>query len=372
MFVFIGLDDVSEEDNEVIDDDDQVERVDVVSVDDQEETIELVSDETPVDPPVTIVESGQLIDGSDEGEVFQVPDGSAENASNLDNLEDPIGLRDVSINAGAGNDTLDQNGGELDGEDTRFFLVNSTIHARAGDDVIEAAVENSLLDGGDGNDTITAFGSFSGTITGGDGNDLLSASNSGATHLPVAPLTVDGGAGDDTLIGGGENTTLLGGEGDDLIIYRGFSTATTGDGGAGNDTLQVETFAFDPDGRDGLIDVTGGTGSDLFELNINGFYEATTVVDVAATVALESFRVTDFEPSTDQLQIEIDDPADGFTLANARLENGVSGEAQLILRYESDALPNREISIRLVTTSEVSWSDIEFVGQNIPTLQPLT
>jgi Ca2+-binding RTX toxin-like protein len=78
-------------------------------------------------------------------------------------------------------------------------------------------------------------------VRGGDGADLIS---SATVPFSSANLTLDGGAGNDVLIAGRNDTTLLGGAGNDLLI-----------GNAGDDTLNGGS------GRDILV---GGGGHDLF------------------------------------------------------------------------------------------------------------
>ena len=67
-------------------------------------------------------------------------------------------------------------------------------------------------------------------------------------------IVVDGAGGNDTLLGEGP-ITLYGGSGNDDLIWRGAHGAngTVGYGGSGNDHLN-------------MMDMTGGTGNDTFEL----------------------------------------------------------------------------------------------------------
>jgi Ca2+-binding RTX toxin-like protein len=81
------------------------------------------------------------------------------------------------------------------------------------------------------------------TINGNGGNDAIRAVSS-IGNLPLnTPVTLDGGAGNDTLVGGNRADLLIGGNGDDSL-----------DGGDGNDSLQGDN------GRDILI---GGNGDDV-------------------------------------------------------------------------------------------------------------
>ena len=87
------------------------------------------------------------------------------------------------------------------------------------------------------------------------GDDVFTAGNGLA---PLIHLTVDGGAGNDTITGGDGNDTLLGGDGNDVIT-----------GGRGNDTLiggnGDDTFIWNP--GDGSDTVEGQAGTDTLLFN---------------------------------------------------------------------------------------------------------
>jgi Ca2+-binding RTX toxin-like protein len=80
-------------------------------------------------------------------------------------------------------------------------------------------------------------------FTFGDGSDRL-YSDMTVPRLPIA-MSVDGGGGNDVLIGGLLDDSLFGGPGDDVV-----------DGGAGDDDLL---------GEDGNDSVDGGSGVDLLD-----------------------------------------------------------------------------------------------------------
>src|SRR3954447_23340640 len=98
----------------------------------------------------------------------------------------------------------------------------------------------------------TAFTAVSVTAGGGDDEVRIQG-------LPLDGITTDGGAGNDTLLGGPAADTLIGGAGNDLI-----------DGNIGADVVSLgsgnDTFQWDP--GDGSDTVTGDTGTDT--LNFNG------------------------------------------------------------------------------------------------------
>lgn len=110
-----------------------------------------------------------------------------------------------------------------------------------GNDTIDCtnASPGKLIQGGEGNDTITGT-AFIDIIYGSGGNDTLT-----------------GGGGDDVLFGGAGDDTVTGSEGDDILI--GEAGADTLSGGVGNDTL---------DGlpADGSMDtLNGNAGTDICE-----------------------------------------------------------------------------------------------------------
>jgi Ca2+-binding RTX toxin-like protein len=104
---------------------------------------------------------------------------------------------------------------------------NVIANATNGDDIVSVtgAGPNAQVGG------LPAVISVPGAVAGSDrvtvnalaGGDVVDATGLAATS---ALLTVDGGDGDDVLLGGAGNDTLLGGAGDDVII-----------GGPGNDTI---------------------------------------------------------------------------------------------------------------------------------------
>src|SRR5262249_7064232 len=87
------------------------------------------------------------------------------------------------------------------------------------------------------------------------GDDNFSATGNLAALIQ---LTVDGGAGNDTILGSNGADTLLGGDGDDFI-----------DGQQGNDTAVLgagdDVFQWDP--GDGNDRVEGGDGTDTMLFN---------------------------------------------------------------------------------------------------------
>ncbi len=155
---------------------------------------------------------------------------------NADNL---FGGRNAdSLIGGGGNDTLR---GEDDKDTLSGGLDNDSVLGGSG---------NDSLCGDDGNDTIK--GGFDiDILRGGGGNDWLDGEE--------GRDTIYGGAGDDTIASDyGSGSDLIFGEaGDDLIeVYNGM----VANGGDGDDKLLRGT------GANGQYTLTGGTGSDVFDL----------------------------------------------------------------------------------------------------------
>ncbi|MDP3847970.1 MAG: calcium-binding protein [Pseudomonas sp.] len=150
------------------------------------------------------------------------------------------------IAAGSGNDEIFGLGGndQVDGGDGNDHLLGGdgadALSGGSGTDLLEGEGGNDSLHGGEGNDT----------LNGGAGNDALYG-EAGNDSL-VGNGLLDGGAGDDSLDGTGQ---LIGGDGNDRLKGQGFDTLR---GGAGNDTLEAHSDAWDQ----GSNTLEGGAGND--------------------------------------------------------------------------------------------------------------
>jgi Ca2+-binding RTX toxin-like protein len=149
------------------------------------------------------------------------------------------GVESIAVRALGGADRITVD--DLSGTDVRN--VSTDLNATAGgddgaaDEIIANATNNAdvvSVSGSAGNAQVSGLAarvSVSGAVPGSDrvtvdalnGDDVVEANGLSADS---ALLTIDGGEGDDVLIGGAGNDTLLGGLGDDVLI-----------GGEGNDVL---------------------------------------------------------------------------------------------------------------------------------------
>jgi Ca2+-binding RTX toxin-like protein len=127
----------------------------------------------------------------------------------------------------------------------------------------------AYVDGGAGDDTIIGS-NFSDDLRGGDGNDTLIGG--------AAADRLDGGAGNDLLIGQAQNDTLLGGDGDDTLV-----------GGAGNDTLNGGNGKDVIDAGDGDDTIVIQGAQAQFDVILGGAGTDTIQVTGADAVVLASY-----------------------------------------------------------------------------------
>ena len=132
-----------------------------------------------------------------------------------------------------------------------------TVKGTKGDDVIEVLGQGGSLTVAGLPELVTISGSEATdalVVAGGAGNDTLSA----ATLFANTVLTLDGGAGNDVLLGSRGNDRLLGGDGKDFV-----------DGNQGNDVALLgagdDVFQWDP--GDGSDTVEGEAGTDTLVFN---------------------------------------------------------------------------------------------------------
>ena len=148
----------------------------------------------------------------------------------------------VSMDGGAGNDTLTAGG------------AGSTLVGGEGNDCLTGSYYDDSIDGGGGNDCI-AGNAGKDTIGGGDGADTLLGG--------PGDDSIDAGAGNDRVSGGDDRDTIRGGEGDDTLLgENGFDTIY-GDGG--NDSLVGGVGSDCMFGGDGNDSLDGGNSDDYLD-----------------------------------------------------------------------------------------------------------
>ena len=185
-------------------------------------------------------------------------------------------ISDATIDAGAGNDTIDAifcgsrlsiNGG--DGNDSIHNCgTNSTIEGGAGNDTIYNMnyVSNVSISGGAGNDSIRNWeDSNNVTLNGGDGADTIETSG-------TYSIIVIGGTGDDVITNTNDNADVLykysDGDGNDSIVgFNDLSTLQIG-GGTGTYSSQQSGSDIIVTVGDGKITLVGVAS--LSTVNIDG------------------------------------------------------------------------------------------------------
>lgn len=205
-------------------------------------------------------------------------------------VEALVGIR---LDGGAGDDLLSADATLLggDGSDTLIGGAgDDSLDGGAGDDVLFAGTGNNTLIGGAGNDTILVDGTdFADSITLSEAGGILAISVNGQAgsniHSQVErivingtggndvidaatvilPLLIEGGEGDDSIVGGTGADFLSGGRGNDTLL--GLAGIDSLQGGEGNDSLIGGTGndqVFGGDGSDAIV-WNNGDGSDLIE-----------------------------------------------------------------------------------------------------------
>ncbi|MBC8105706.1 MAG: calcium-binding protein [Anaerolineae bacterium] len=191
----------------------------------------------------------------------------------------------VDLNALGGADSITIN--DLSGTD--LTAMNIALAGTLGGSSGDAQADTVIVNGTNGNDAIDVLGSGTSyavvglpalvnVSTSEGANDALVVNALGgsdkitATSLPagVTKLTMDGGAGNDSLLGSQGADVFLGGDGDDFVF--GDNGADTALLGAGNDNFQ-----WDP--GDGNDVIEGQDGQDVMTFNGSG---ASENVDIAA------------------------------------------------------------------------------------------
>ncbi|WP_423298271.1 calcium-binding protein, partial [Arcobacter sp. YIC-310] len=155
------------------------------------------------------------------------------------------------IDGGANNDTIDYSGSEFDSHKINANLSTNTITADGADSDTVTNVENIIgtnYDDSDINtiDDIIIGDNKANSINGMAGDDsLVGNDNDDIIRGGTGYDTIDGGADNDTLYGDAGNDLILGGTGEDSLYGNADDDVLDGgdnddylDGGAGNDTLK--------------------------------------------------------------------------------------------------------------------------------------
>ena len=180
------------------------------------------------------------------------------------NIDEVVGTAYNDVLRAASLDTI------LDGGDG-----NDTLYGGAGNDTIETGAGNDLVFAGEGNNTINVNGGGNDTINAGSGNDTINVRGAGNYTINagggnnivninfagnVGTSVVNTGTGDDAIaITGGANNTIVDAGGDNTITIDSAAANNNVTTGAGADIVTVN-------GVDNVVDT--GAGNDI--VNVNG------------------------------------------------------------------------------------------------------
>ncbi|MGD9638417.1 MAG: beta strand repeat-containing protein [Alphaproteobacteria bacterium] len=252
------------------------------------------NDKLYIDAADTIIDGG---DGDDtaylqEARTFDLTSSNIEKVYGstgddiIDGSNSTVGL---TLAGNDGNDTL--KGGV--GDDT---LVGGSgadeLYGGAGNDTIQIDAADTIIDGGDGIDTVylqeaitfdlaasniekalgsTGYDIIDGsnsaadlTITGREGNDTLKGgTGNDSLNGDTGADKIYGGAGDDTLVGGSGADELYGGAGDDILYIDAADTII--DGGDGYDAVILQEAMFINLTASNIEEARGSTGNDIID-----------------------------------------------------------------------------------------------------------
>jgi Ca2+-binding RTX toxin-like protein len=268
----------------------------------------------------------------------------------------PAAVNSLVVRTGPGGDDLTIRGNVVSVDDTstlgatldtspdRYVVedpgLTGHLEPAGGDDLVTTDAPGLTLDGADGNDTLTGPG----PLVGGPGNDLLkpttpTTSVAGGPNDPAgadrvsyervgSPLSitltgagavsvngsatvtgvedVEGGSGNDSIVGDDAANVLAGGAGDDTIDGRGGVDDL--DGGVGSDTV-----SYASEGAGVVVSLGAGTGGPAGAVDVLHSFEGVATGAgndlVSGTAAPETFTLG---AGDDQLNAgEGDDTADG-------------------------------------------------------------
>ena len=185
---------------------------------------------------------------------------------------DLVGLERINVDALGGPDLVTVN----DLKSTELANLNLDLSGTPGGTAADGQHDRVEVNGTDANDAIAISGNASSVVVSGlrtmvtvehqDPSDELAVRGLGGNDVLSAPmlaaqaiaLTLDGGAGDDTLAGSQGSDLLLGGDGNDTIDGNGGADRALM--GAGDDS-----FVWDP--GDGSDTIEGEAGADTMRFN---------------------------------------------------------------------------------------------------------
>lgn len=298
--------------------------------------------------------------GGDDNSVNTTANGDGGN----DTITAGINHLDFTTDGGAGNDSIIvSSDGESAisggaGDDTiRFDGEGGTVAGGAGNDILDitsggAGDSAVTVTGGPGDDFI-GVGRDNLTAEGGEGNDRLqrSFSSSGTYENSV----LNGGAGNDLIEATGDNGILGGGDGEDTLSGGRTDEGNLLDGGDGNDLLQSDQFLRGDGAAVQSDTLSGGAGSDSFEIGIE-------ILDENPDPGTPLAILTDFDPAVDAVRLEVGGRLGSPEFQDVTLtENALTNSTDALLRFADPAgsAPDTFALIRFEGVTGLSAEDLD-------------
>jgi Ca2+-binding RTX toxin-like protein len=260
---------------------------------------------------------------------------------------DVNGVENINVTARGGADTITV--GDLTGTDAK--QVNIDLSGTPGSGQGDAAADSVLVNGTQGADTITIASSGASVVVNGLAAKVTLTGSEGANDS----LTVNGLGGDDTINasnlnagqvkltinGGTGNDTMIGSKGDDTFVWNPGDGSDTINGGAGNDTLLFNGAAINEKmeisangGHARLTRDVGNITMDLdnvesIDVQAKGGSDTITVNDLAGTdVSKVNIDLGGADGQVDTVVINATNGNDVITLTNNNGVVTVSGLAE--------------------------------------------
>lgn len=235
----------------------------------------------------------------------------------------------------------------------------NTIDGGSGNDILKGdSNDTTNMTGGAGNDNITGGSDTAGeTISGGAGNDVISGGG--------GKDTLNGDAGKDTITVGSATASVDGGEGNDTVLMESNLTfGTTIVGGAGTDTLDIETAAVASAGS--VV-----SGFEVLDLDYAGVADLDNFANnTFTTVSLGAFDYGDIDSIRNET-IEIDAVLAGDTAFVLEDATGTSDSISLELSGNAAVNQAAVITIAGVETINILTTDDNDTGYELKTLDTL-
>jgi len=294
----------------------------------------------------------------------------------------------IILNGGSGNDTLT---GSALGDQLNGGAGLDVLNGGAGADTLTGGTGNDTLTGGTGNDTIDGQdgddaiiwndGDDNDSIDGGSGRDVLTFTGSNDAGEGDVITVGDPGGGRTTInrtmgatiaaallnLGTVESITINTLQGDDTVDASAAPQGVTVNGGAGNDTLSGSGFVDRLDGGAGDDSISGNNGDDLISGGVgvdtlNGGAGADTIIGGVANTTVT------FNTNFGSIPIELFDEIAPGTVASF-LDYVQDGDYLNSIIHRS--IPGFVIQGGGFTTNSTVFDEDTTIIGNVPTDPPI-